>query len=350
MRLLTTIFFALAVTTACGADGPAETEPPDSTTTTMATTSTTAPAETSTTSTTDAPTTTSTTTPTTTAPSAGVDMARCDSPEGYTIHYPESWHTNPGDVVPTCGWFHPEPFEVPGATDERVAAISVYVDPVPFAEVAAPDADRQADRAVTAIDGRQAVRLEYEAGADSLWPQGTPITLYAIDVSTESRQQTLLIDTVGLTPFDYQTNRTVLDQMAPTIDIEMEGVADAPAVVASYQGGGSAFTVEGRVSGSEACLRIPPEGEEICTGLPASDQLHTIQLEELEPVLAGVTGSDVFAVTAELRDGSQSSVLPAAIPDSDVGGFSFTVGLDAIERFVLTDIGGEELRIIEPGG
>jgi hypothetical protein len=346
MRILL-LLAILALMTACGADddagdGQDETPPPATSTTTAVTTTsadtTTGPAETST----SAPRPTETT-------EAQPAMTECASPEGYAIRHPESWSTNPGDVVPACSLFDPEPFEVPEGTDERVAAVGVFVDPVPFAEAAAPEDDRDADRAVTAVDGLQAVRLEYQADGDGLWPAGTPITRYAVDVSSDEAE-TLHLDTIGLAQFDYEDNQSVLDRMARTLDVQMEGVPDDPGVVASYRGGGGAFTVEGRVSNSRACLRIPPDGEEVCTDVPASDQLHTIQLAELQPVLAGVTGSDVFAVTADLREGGRSTVLPAPIGAADVGGFSFTVGPDAIDRLVLSDVGGDVLGTVEAGG
>lgn len=165
----------------------------------------------------------------TVAPTAGspspretsVDMATCKNPEGFSISYPGEWHVNSGDVVPACAQFNPEPFEVPEGTDERVAAITAFVDPVPFERISAPDERRDADRQEMAISGHPAVRLEYGAGRNSIWPDGTPITTYMIDfpANDKGRQRTLLIDTVGLEAFDYERNQEVLDRMADTIQI-----------------------------------------------------------------------------------------------------------------------------------
>lgn len=274
-------------------------------------------------------------------------MATCDSSEGYSVDYPEGWETNGGEVLPQCSLFDPEPFDVPEASDERVAAIGARVENVPFAQVASFEEGRDADRAVTTIDGLQAVRLEYESTGEGLWPQGTPIAMYAVDVGQE---RTLILDTVGVGDFAVEESVVTLDRMARTVRVDMEGAAEAPNVVAAYGGGGGSFTVEARVVDSEACLRIPPNGDQVCTDLPAPDQLHTVQLENLEPVLAGVAGEDVWAVTAHLRDGTTSTVLPAPIGTSDARGFSFTVGLGEIESFVLRDIDGDELRTVTPGG
>lgn len=345
MRLLTALSALLLIAAACDIDDTADTPPPDTTVTTTAPT-TTAPTTTST----SAPTTLTDTTPTTAPPGEVTALSsECTSPEGFTIRYPQEWATNPGDVLPPCSRFHPEPFEVPEATDERVAAISAHIDPVPFTQVAAPDEQSRPQRAATAVDGRQTARLAYEAGQDSLWPEGTPLTLYAVDLAGEEQQSTLLVETVGLPGFQYERNQRVLDRMARSIDLDTNGISGDPNVVARYGGGAGAFSVEGEVIDDEACLRIPPDGEQICTEVPAADQLHTIQLEDLGPVLAGVAGEDVFAVTAELRDGDIETVLPAPIGNTDIGGFSFTVPLGEIERFVLTDIAGNRLRTIEPG-
>ena len=347
-RLILLLVTVAALGAACTADDSLPTSDPG-TTVPETSTSTSAPDDAATT--TAPPSTTTPETTTTAAPTAlpGGVFTRCESPEGYSIEYPSEWMTNSGDTVPACAQFHPDEFEVT-ATDERLAAVTVYIDPVPFSEVAAPDPERDADRAVTAIDGRQAVRLEFEVSDTGLWPAGTPITMYAIDVTPESGEPaTMFVDTVGLSTFDYATNQIVLDRMARTIDLEIPGVEDDSSVVAAYRGGGGGFSVVAEF-GDEVCLRIPPDGEPICTEPPADDQLHTIQLTDLEPVLAGVTGEDVFAVNGILRDGDTTTVLPAPIDDSGLGAFSFVQSLSDFESFVLLDVTGAELRTITPGG
>lgn len=157
--------------------------------------------------------------------SSDAALTRCDNPEGFTIGYPEDWHTNPGDVVPPCSQFHPEPFEVPEATDERVAGITAFIDPVPLDRAAAPNDRRMIDRNEMRIDGHEAVRLEYETGSEGLWPEGTPITIYMIEAppSDNGREQTLFIDTIALETFDYERNQEILDRIAPTLTWTSEG-------------------------------------------------------------------------------------------------------------------------------
>lgn len=292
---------------------------------------------------------TATTTPNTTSSLPGGELVWCESPDGFVVGRPRAWHAND-----RCTQFHPEPFDVPDPpTDERVAAITAYIDPVPFVEVAAPEPRRDEERHLTTVDGLQAVRLAYEAGDEGLWPPGTPVTVYMVDLSTgtdDGEPATLFLDTIGLETFDYEENQRVLDRVARSVDVTLEGVPADPHVVARYGGGGGGYRVEGEITRDKACLRIPPHGDAVCTDIPERDQVLTIQLGDLEPVFAGVTGEGVFRVTAERRGAEPITVLPAPIGDSPVRGFAFTSDLDEIERLTLFDVSGAELDTIEPGG
>lgn len=150
---------------------------------------------------------------TTTAP--GGELVRCTNPEGFSIEHPRRWE------VDGCSQFHPEPFEPPGATDERVAAITAYVDPVALDVVAEPQGARDLDRTELTIDGHRSLRLSYRTDEDSLYPAGTPVTLYAVEfpAGPDGRERTLFVDTVGLSTFSYAENVEVLDRMAPTVEI-----------------------------------------------------------------------------------------------------------------------------------
>ncbi|GAB2693236.1 hypothetical protein [Thalassiella azotivora] len=187
------------VLAACGAEGDGAPAPTETTTTVTAT---------------------PTGTPTTTPTQDGPELTRCDNPEGFSIAYPEDWSTNSGDVVAACSQFHPEPFDVPAGTDERVAAVVAYVDPVPFDVATDPGAATDVDRTPTTVDGRQAVRLEYTATGDALWPAGTPVTLYAVDLTTESQDRTLFLTTVGTPDMQYEQNQDVLDRMVGTLELD----------------------------------------------------------------------------------------------------------------------------------
>lgn len=202
--LVTTIAIALTVG-ACASDEATET-----TSTTSPDTTTTAPGN---------PTTTSTTTP---PPGGGLD-ASCVSPEGFSVSYPEDWETNDGSVVADCTMFDPEAFMVQAGTDERVAAINIYLENVPYSTVSAePDAAVEHSRESLTIDGREAVRVERETSEDLLFPAGTLITSYFIDVGGD---RTLVADTIDLSHIDYDEASDVLDAMTQTLEIDADTIA-----------------------------------------------------------------------------------------------------------------------------
>jgi hypothetical protein len=209
----------LLVGVGCGDDGSEQAGDPAPGTEATATTTTSTTVTTVTTTTTSAPTTTTT--------AVGGELVRCASSEGYSIEYPADWHTNSGEVVPACGHFSPDPFEVPRGTDERVAPITAYIDPVAFEDVSAPRGVEDLERASTTIDGLPAVRRSYESSGSGLWPDGTPITAYVIDLSpgADEPRRTMFVNAVGTPPFapDHARNVAVLDRMAPTIRFSSGG-------------------------------------------------------------------------------------------------------------------------------
>ena len=284
------------------------------------------------------------TTTTTTDPDSTDGWERCENPDGFSLAHPAEWSTNDGTVVGECSQFDPEPFEVPEATDERVAAITAYVDPVPFDQVAAPGDSPGSDRAVTSVDGHQAVRVEGPAG--ELYPEGTSSVRYMIDmgVGTEERDETLFVDTLDLPGMDYEENVTVLDRMVRTIEFTDGGPDDEQTVVARYGGGGTPFAAAGEVDDGTACVTAPIEGDSRseCFNAPDGDGLRFTDLSgELLPIVAGVTGSRVFRVDAEIGSGT-FSFLPVAI-DGTTRGFAMPIDLDDVRQLTWHDLRGTQL-------
>lgn len=287
----------------------------------------------------------------------GGESVRCENPEGFAVSAPASWATNGGDVVARCGQFHPEPFELSGGTDQRVAAIAAYVDPVLFATVSAPLNRRDEVRAVTAVDGRQAVRISYRTAAVGLYPEGTPVTAYFVDMQPEGgRPATLIMNTLGLPPFDYEANTVVLDRMFRTLEITDASVATAPNVIAAYRrGGGGGVSVVAEATGEGICLSVSPDGEEFCAVSPGSHEVQTIVLRSSDgsadaTVHAGVTGAGVWRVDLVTSSGETFSYLPAPVPGSDAGAYAFHGLAGGFERIVLYDVTAKELRTVERRG
>ena len=293
----------------------------------------------------------SATTRTTIVPLPGGDLARCESPEGFAISAPADWQTNEGEVVPRCGQFNPDPFEVPRGTDERVAAIVVYRERVDYATAAQPSGDRDEDRFITTVDGRQAVRISFTTTGAGLYPPGIPVTRYFVDVERKGGDPaTLVADTLGTEPFDYERNTVVLDRMVQTLDITDSRVDTDASVIATYLGGGGGYSVSAEQRSGSICLHIPPNGEPVCAAPPAVDQVNTITLHDLSrDVPAGLTGADVWRVDVVISSGEAHSYLPAPVPGTEVGAYAFPDTVGNVDQLVLYDVRGEQLRTVQPG-
>ncbi|MCF6744853.1 hypothetical protein E9529_11290 [Blastococcus sp. KM273128] len=145
---------------------------------------------------------------------------RCESPEGYAVSYPESWEVNPGTEVPACSLFSPDSFEVPPATDARVAPISVRVEGIPFDRLVTTGRGEELSREELTIDGRPAVRVERVTAGEGLWPQGLPVTRVVVDLGADDESsRALVLNTVGLPRFDYPRNVEVLDRMVASLTL-----------------------------------------------------------------------------------------------------------------------------------
>jgi hypothetical protein len=150
---------------------------------------------------------------------AGDGTTPCPSPAGYTVEHPADWTANDDGVLPPCSWFAPEEFVVPEASDVRTAPVTLRVESLPYAEVAAPMPD-EVSRTAVEVDGRPAVRAELVT-TGGLYPAGTRITSYAVDLG----DRTLVADAVEVPGGDHERDVAVLDAMVESL--ELDGVARA---------------------------------------------------------------------------------------------------------------------------
>jgi hypothetical protein len=155
--------------------------------------------------------------PTTTAV-AQPAAERCTNEEdGYSVAFPASWHTNTGEVVAACSFFHPDEFEVPERTETLGVAILISREPVAFAAVAAEQPTRRdVTREELTVADRPAVRLEYVATSEGLLPEGTPVYEVLVDLDGS----TLIASTQGLDDLDFDANKAVLDQMVESLRLD----------------------------------------------------------------------------------------------------------------------------------
>lgn len=297
--------------------------------------------------------TTSTEVTTTTAPDPTDGWERCENPEGFSIAYPGDWTTNDGSVTEPCSLFDPEAFEVPEATDARVAAVSAYVDDVPFNEVAAPEAGE--DHATTVVDGHQAVRTEGPAG--EFYGDHTQRAAYAIDLAlgVDDGPGTLFVDVVDVDDVAYDDAVSVLDRMVKTIDLDVEDQSETDVVV-RYEGA-APWTARLGERGGDPCVTAPAtdEGTTECFTTASANALRFADFSgDLFSAMGGVTGDAVFRVDIT-TDSGQLSYLPvtpgAGEQDSPDGirGWAVPIPLDSVEQITWSDIDGEQLgaRVVD---
>lgn len=136
--------------------------------------------------------------------------------DAYAVRYPAGWHVNAGGVAPRCSYFHPEPFDVPEATEAPPVAISIYREPVAFGDVAGanPGIDIHVSEE-TEVAGRTAIRREIESTGEALLPAGILGYEYLVDLGGE----TLIVSTRDFDGLDFERNREILDRMVETLEL-----------------------------------------------------------------------------------------------------------------------------------
>lgn len=140
--------------------------------------------------------------------------SECAHSAGFRVSHPADWSVNPGTTLPVCSWFAAESFDVPEATDARIADVTLKV--VAGARPPSVWPDIVASTAVE-VGGRPGLRLERLAGP-GFYPVDTPITTYVVDLPRgRAAGDTLVATTVGLPRFDYERNVAVLDAMMASL-------------------------------------------------------------------------------------------------------------------------------------
>lgn len=148
-----------------------------------------------------------------------------NTPRGYSIAYPGDWHTTDvfdgtRDPANACLWFSPEPFGPDGNQVPEGWSYPLEIATLgPFEDVLASELDPEfADVFVNEevlVDGRRAVRLEYETVEDPLAEPGLHYE-YLIQVDPDTTMivhTTETRDVVGV----YAENKVVVDRAVDTI-------------------------------------------------------------------------------------------------------------------------------------
>lgn len=138
---------------------------------------------------------------------------------GYTVDYPQDWHTNTGEVVEACQHFDEQPVDLEPQTGGGVATpVTVRVLPVGLdrATDAGPGA-REVSRQQTTVAGREAVVLDWVATGEAALPEGVRSHRYVVDLG-EQRTLLLVAHDVGDGPYEHY--RRVVDEMAESVRLD----------------------------------------------------------------------------------------------------------------------------------
>ena len=138
--------------------------------------------------------------------------------DGFSVSYPEGWHSNEGAVVPPCTAFDPEPFEIPRESEMPFEiAVVIGVEEADFGELARPSIyERVLSTERLAVDGRPALRIEAEASGEGLAPRGMRSLRYVIDLGGG---KSLIATTHDTDSANYESEKRTLAVMVESLDL-----------------------------------------------------------------------------------------------------------------------------------
>lgn len=144
---------------------------------------------------------------------------RCTNPESeFSVSYPAGWHTNPGDVLPPCTAFDPEPVEIPPQS-EIPFEISIVVD---VREVSPGELTRPSEfeeilsMEPLVIHDHDAWRVEAESTGEGLAPPGMRSFRYAIDLGDG---RSLVAVTHQSNEAEYERDKEILGRMVESLEL-----------------------------------------------------------------------------------------------------------------------------------
>lgn len=276
--------------------------------------------------------------------SSGPERPTCTNEEdGFRVSYPEGWATNEGDVLAACSLFDPDAADVSVAAGTEVplsVAVSIDREDAPFADVAGPARGEEVlDRQEGEVDGRQAERIEVEAGPDAgLLPEGTRQTRWVVALP----DATLVARTNDVGGPAYGEEQDVLDEMVESIEL----VAVAGTTTSTPSDGGTTTTSGSAGDGALDPVGAFVEGPVESTGFPSSDA-SVAYLTDVR--LAGHEGFDRFVL--EL-DGDEPPAYRIGYVDppirQDGSGRPVEVDGGAVLSVRLTPATGVDLTSTEP--
>lgn len=149
------------------------------------------------------------------APVQEVVWNSCTNPAaGYTVDYPQEWHTNTGGDLGECRLFDfdPEAIDVADGRGEvpPSSGVVVRMEPVGFPDFVAEDGGVEVIEAQDLeVDGHMAVRQELVATVGGPYPEGAELTRYVVDRDGG----TLIAESSGVGERPYERKVQILDEM-----------------------------------------------------------------------------------------------------------------------------------------
>lgn len=138
--------------------------------------------------------------------------------DGFSVSFPEGWHSNVGTVVPPCNAFDPEPFEIPRDSEMPFEiAVVIDVEEAGFEELTRLSIyERVLSTERLTVDGRQAMRIEAEASGEGLAPRGMRNLRYVIDLGG---RKSLIATTHDTDAGRYESEKRILEVMVESLDL-----------------------------------------------------------------------------------------------------------------------------------
>jgi hypothetical protein len=137
---------------------------------------------------------------------------------GFSIGYPRDWYTEYRFPDQACRWFDPFRFRLIAETDAFLTALEAHPEQVPFA--AAAFENRAGQQVVfweqTVVNGRQGVRFEMESTDVSVYPEGTRIYRYVVDLGEKG---VFVVETRSRPGIDFGAAKGVVDEVVHTLQL-----------------------------------------------------------------------------------------------------------------------------------
>ncbi|HYO78351.1 MAG TPA: hypothetical protein VE010_17970, partial [Thermoanaerobaculia bacterium] len=153
----------------------------------------------------------------TTAPPVELSQRCTNAQHGFTISYPDGWHTNDGSVIPACSAFDPQPVDIPRNSEIPFGiAAMVNVQQTSVQDLTRTSQwERVLSSSETTVDGKKATRVEIEATGEGLAERGMRTVRYVVDLGGGRA----LVASTNATGESYKSNQEMLARMVESIDL-----------------------------------------------------------------------------------------------------------------------------------